>query len=143
MSLNCMSLLEVPISCIVYLSIQEDSKVTKNDIVALDECCPDDHGCSFNLLVFVLSLVLYNVLLPKADIAFNILYLSGVDIYLCTIFHHHLCLLTVHLQMSMLPIITSNTWLFRNLFLAKNVNKSINTLKLQNCLQDNPGVSSF
>ena len=70
--------------------------VTLEDVAILGECCPSGHGSSLDLIVLVF--VSGAVSLSHVDVAFNVLYLSFVDIYWCVIFLHHLCLRLVNLQ---------------------------------------------
>jgi len=53
------------------------------------ECCPACRDSS-NLLVLVS--VSGAVSLSRVDAAFNVFYLSGVDIHWCVVFHYHPCL---------------------------------------------------
>ena len=64
---------------VVDLSLQGGSNVTVEDVAVFGECCSLGRDSSLNLLglVFV-SGVIY---LSQVDVAFNVLYLSGVDIY--------------------------------------------------------------
>ena len=62
--------------------------VTLEDVAELDDCCPSGHDSSLDHLVWVF--VSGAVSLSQVDVAFNVLHLRVVDIYLCIVFHHHL-----------------------------------------------------
>ena len=63
------------------------------------KCCPCSHNSSLN--IFILVIVSGGVYLSQIDVGFNVLDLSVVDIYSRVIFHYHLCLRRVHLQLLM------------------------------------------
>ena len=78
------------------MSLQACSNVTLEDVAVLDECCPPGRGSSLNLLVLIF--VYGAICMSQVEVALSVLDLSVVDIYWSVVFHHHLCLLLVHLQ---------------------------------------------
>ena len=50
----------------------------RSNVTVFGECCPSGHDSSLNLIVLVV--VAGVVSLSQVDVAFNVLYLSGVDI---------------------------------------------------------------
>ena len=66
------------------------ANITLEDVAVLGECCPSSRDSSLNLIVLVF--ICGGISLSQVDVAFNVLDLSVVDIYLSVGFHHHLCL---------------------------------------------------
>ena len=81
---------------VVDVSLQAYPNAMLEDLAVLGECSPPDRDSSLNLLVLVFGSGA--VSLSQADVAFNVLDPSVVEIYWRVVFYHHLSLRLVHLQ---------------------------------------------
>ena len=62
------------------MPLQACSNGTLEDVAVVGECCPSGHESSLNLLVLIF--VSGTVSMSHIDVAFNVLSLSVVDIYI-------------------------------------------------------------
>jgi len=69
---------------IIDLTLHIGSIRTLEDVGVLGECCPPGRDSSLNVLILIL--VVGDVSLNQIDVDFNVLHLSGVDIYCIAIF---------------------------------------------------------
>ena len=67
-------------ACIIDFSLKAGSSVIIEDVAVLGECCPSGRDSSLNLLVLIF--IFGAVSLSLVDAAFNVFYLSGVDLFI-------------------------------------------------------------
>ena len=87
------SLLEAHMCC--RLVSPAGTSVITEYVAVLGECYPAGRDSSLNFLVLVFACGA--VSLSQVDVAFNVVWLSGVDIYWYVLFNHHLYYRHVHL----------------------------------------------